>query len=102
MGAAEQLTNEFDVATMEALTSEAAALLANPAVAQASNQLSHAMLNACGNNPGDRIMALALLTAAASCVHTNPMKWRDSVDLLSRFIEHVHKQHFEPVKRTLH
>lgn len=101
MGAAEQLTNEFDTATMEALTSDAASLLAHPEVARAANQLSMAMM-AVADTPGDRVMALALLTAAASCVHTSPANWRASTDLLARFIEHVHKQHFEPAKRTLH
>ncbi len=101
MGAAEQLTNDFDSAAMESLTSEAAKLLAHPAVARAAGELAMAMM-AVAPSPGDRIMALALLTAAASSMHTNPMKWRDSSDLLARFTEHVLQQHFEPPKRTLH
>jgi len=101
MGAAEQLTNDFDSAAMESLLIDAANLLANPAVRDAANELSMTMM-AVAPSPGDRVMALALLAAAASTVHSNPMKWRDSTELLARFIEHVHQQHFEPPKRTLH
>ena len=101
MGAAEQLTNDFDNAAMESLLIDAANLLANPAVRDAANELSMTMM-AVAPSPGDRVMALALLAAAASTVHSNPMKWRDSTELLARFMEHVHRQHFEPPKRTLH
>lgn len=101
MGAAEQLTNDLDSTAMESLLIDAANLLANPAVRDAANELSMTMM-AVAPSPGDRVMALALLAAAASTVHSNPMKWRDSTELLARFMEHVHRQHFEPAKRTLH